>query len=421
MKKEILSLAGAIVLAGLLALALNYGIVAQSDLSSVIATFLVGGFFGTLAWGIGSAIKRWAEDKPDVIIQASSLRFNKYPYLLIYSDLTSQRMPNMIYGEITVENRGKAKAEECEVKITLKDVIKGEEAYESKVLSADSTRTPNPMTISIDALHGTVGFHPICLDLRTLTAFMPNNSLGRPGAFTGTLVKNGEYEILGKTIYNGRLSQPVSLGIISVPEDLLERAKFPNDIQVTIEQGGSAMTAELCEGKVRAKFFGQIDYRNTAKIIREDVEIREIDDKMIELNGKRLPFPRIFLFGPHYEAEIVNKKRIYKRGEAILFRAFYHGKLVNGFFDNEIRPSTSQPIPGGGSSYWSWDPETLDNSYPTTKGKLNGAIEKESRWHWTIPLDAPLGQYTVCMRVYNHLDVGNRPIIAELEETILVG
>lgn len=42
------------------------------------------------------------------------------------------------------------------------------------------------------------------------------------------------------------------------------------------------------------------------------------------------------LLEPYFYAEIVNKKTKYRRGDSVLFRTRYRGKLVDGFFDNEI-------------------------------------------------------------------------------------
>jgi len=219
--------------------------------------------------------------KTDVIIQKESLRFNKYPYL-VGSNQGVQRMTNMSYCEITIENRSKNKVNQCEVEITLRQ--EGDDAYKSKVLSSDSTKESNPMTLSIDA-HGKVGFHPLCLSLHSFQAFLPNHSLGKGGLFTGTLVRQGEYEMFGRTIFDGKSGKTISLGKINIPKDFLDKAKIPNDIQVTIDQGGFAVYAEFSEGKVRAKFHGHCNEDEIRRALEHLQEIPRLDD-MIEDNGK---------------------------------------------------------------------------------------------------------------------------------------
>jgi hypothetical protein len=221
--------------------------------------------------------------KLNVIIQEDSLRFNKYPHLLIYSNRRAQQMLNMVYGEVTIENCVNAKVKECEVEITLKK--KGVDVYKSKVLSADSTKEPNPMTVSIDA-KGTKGFHPLCLNLDSFVAFLPNHSLGIGGAFSGTLVPHGEYEIFGRVISNGKFGKLASLGKVNIPNDFVSKAKIPNDIQVTIDQGGFAVYVERNQDKVRAKFFGHNNDDDIREIFAQYLEkIPQIDD-VIEDNGK---------------------------------------------------------------------------------------------------------------------------------------
>jgi len=219
--------------------------------------------------------------KSDVIIQKDSICFNKYPYLLI-SKQGIQLMPNMVYAEITIENRGKTK-ENCEVEISLKN---NGISFKSKVLSADSTITPNPIVISIDANRGMMGFHPLCLRFDTLETFLPNRSSGFAGNFSGKLVRHGEYELFGKVIYGQEQSKLIPISKIKIPEDFLEKAKIPNDIQITIEQGGIAVYLERYQEKVRAKFYGNNKDGDTKHIILEYLEKIPGIDKIIEDNGK---------------------------------------------------------------------------------------------------------------------------------------
>jgi hypothetical protein len=127
------------------------------------------------------------------------------------------------------------------------------------------------------------------------------------------------------------------------------------------------------------------------------------------------------LLKPYHKAEIVNRKESYKRGEAILFRTFFRGELINGFFSNQIFAPDSQTFSDRTNRVSIWAPDTLDDCYPNTKGKLNGYITHESRLSWTVPLDAPLGEYRIYMRIHNHFGPRNRPTIAETEEVFVVG
>jgi len=80
------------------------------------------------------------------------------------------------------------------------------------------------VTVSVDP-HGTIGFHPLCSAVR---AVLPNHSLGRPGEFTGTLVKHGDYEIFGKAFFSGRQNKTAFVGRVKILEDLLQKAAIPN-------------------------------------------------------------------------------------------------------------------------------------------------------------------------------------------------
>ena len=124
------------------------------------------------------------------------------------------------------------------------------------------------------------------------------------------------------------------------------------------------------------------------------------------------------LLEPYFEAEIVNKKTRYMRGEAVFFMTHYRGKLTNGYFDNQITPSSGVTLPNGRPSYWSWAPDTLPNPYG--EGKLDGYVNHTSRWDWQIPLDAPVGKYRIIMGVNNHFDIKTRPRVAHKEETIII-
>jgi len=124
------------------------------------------------------------------------------------------------------------------------------------------------------------------------------------------------------------------------------------------------------------------------------------------------------LLEPYFEAEIKDKKAEYRQGEAVFFKVCYRGELTNGFFDNEITPLSGRILPNGRPSYWCWDPDTLPN--PNSGGKLEDYVTHTSNWDWSIPQDAPLGQYRVIMGIHNYFDMQTRPRIAHKEETITI-
>lgn len=265
---------------------LNSGVVFMRNYLTELTAGLTLLAIGILYWGFKPEIDEYIRGKSEVIIQKNSLCFYKYPYLVISKLRQQQRMPNMAYTSITVENVGKIKANECEIEILLKN---DGEPYSSKVLSslsADSQGRPNPRKVSIDGNHGTMGFCPLALNLETLQAFLPNHSLGSAGKFTGTLVKHDWYEIFGKAIYDGKQSEITPLGKITIPDDFLKKSVIPPDIQVLLEQGGFAVYLERHQDKTRVKFYGRYGDEEIIRIIlNEFIKIPEIDI-IFEDNGR---------------------------------------------------------------------------------------------------------------------------------------
>lgn len=234
-------------------------------------------------WGWKSEIDEMIRGKKEVIIQKNSLRLYKYPHIM-FKQKVSHRT-NMAYAVITAENIGELGANECNVEILLKN---DEKTYCAKVLSAlsaDLQGRINPRTVSIGS-HDTIGFHPIAISLDTLEAFLPTHSLNTPGFFTGTAVKHGKYEMLGKTIYDGKQSETISLGKIRIPDDFLKKSEIPHDIQVRIDEGGFAVYLEKYQRKVRAKFYGNHNDKDIEKIISAYLTGIPQIDNIIEDNGK---------------------------------------------------------------------------------------------------------------------------------------
>ncbi|MCW4050745.1 MAG: hypothetical protein NWE89_13525 [Candidatus Bathyarchaeota archaeon] len=282
--RKVLSIIVSIILSVIVLVLLKSGGVILIDYITEVMAGLTILIFPILYWGFKSEIDGYLRGKSEVIIQKNSLRFYKYPYLVI-SKQRQQRMSNMAYATITVENFGKIKSNECEIEIQLKN----DESYCSKVLSslsADSQGRPNPKMVSIDGNNGTMDFHPLALRLDTLQAFLPNHSLGVAGSFTGTLVNHEGYEIFGKAIYDGKQSEITPLGRIKIPDDFLKKAVIPHDIQVLLNQGGFAVYLEHYQDKTRAKFNGHCRDEEIIRIILNNLIKIPRFDKIFEDNGR---------------------------------------------------------------------------------------------------------------------------------------
>ena len=123
------------------------------------------------------------------------------------------------------------------------------------------------------------------MELDTLTTFLPNHSEGSPGAFSGTLVKDGEYDIFGRTLYDGKLGKIAALGKIRIPEDLLNRSQIPNDLEVMMNQGKFLVYVERVSGKVRARIFGRHTDEDMIRVVFELSRSYQIDNT-IDDNGR---------------------------------------------------------------------------------------------------------------------------------------
>jgi membrane protein implicated in regulation of membrane protease activity len=73
MKREILSLVGAIIVIGVLFYALKEGIILMSDVSSALAYILVAGIVGILLWGFKPRIERALRKRPKAEPKAEEL------------------------------------------------------------------------------------------------------------------------------------------------------------------------------------------------------------------------------------------------------------------------------------------------------------------------------------------------------------
>jgi len=244
---------------------------------AVVAILLI--FFGSLIYIVWMIYAKFF--KIEVLLQKDSLSFVKYPYIA-GSHGNSQPYTNMSYADIKVHNKSKSRINECSLEISLRKGNK--DIYKSKVLSSDST-PPNPISVSIDG-EGDKGFCPVSLRLDSFQAFLPHDSLGQAGNFTGPLIANGDYEIFGRVLLDGKCGKWLSLGKITIPSDLVDKAKVPNDIKVIIAQGGFAVYAELFQGKVRGKFFGNFTNGDVKRTLQSLKKNHSHVDRVVEENGK---------------------------------------------------------------------------------------------------------------------------------------
>jgi hypothetical protein len=121
-----------------------------------------------------------------------------------------------------------------------------------------------------------------------------------------------------------------------------------------------------------------------------------------------------------FKARIVSKKENYLTGDTVLFEAAYRGPVHQGFYDVEVILPPGSRFKSGSKRCWAWDPHTLRDPWPNREGELNGDVNVISRWSWKIPDDAPEGIYRIAMRIYEHFGVNNRPVLAEIEDIIMV-
>jgi len=127
-----------------------------------------------------------------------------------------------------------------------------------------------------------------------------------------------------------------------------------------------------------------------------------------------------FSKGNTFEAEILNKKE-FELGETVFFHVKFKGELKYGFFDSMIKAPLGKLLPDGEDHTWSRSPETLADMDYQSLGKLHGKKLHESTWSWPIPLNFPTGEYTIFIRVYDHLgEQRERKPIKENKETITI-
>jgi hypothetical protein len=105
-----------------------------------------------------------------------------------------------------------------------------------------------------------------------------------------------------------------------------------------------------------------------------------------------------------FDAEIVEKKR-FLLGESVLFKAFFKGKLAQGFFTCKVS------LPNGRQEWWpAYD--TFQRSEEGDLGVLSGQDVHEAKWGFQIPRDFPTGEYRVQIGVWDRKDssADNAPV-----------
>lgn len=97
-----------------------------------------------------------------------------------------------------------------------------------------------------------------------------------------------------------------------------------------------------------------------------------------------------------FNAEIVEKKR-FLLGESVFFKAFFKGKLSQGFFTCKVS------LPNGRQEWWpAYD--TFQRSEEGDVGVLSGQDVHEAKWGFQIPRGFPTGEYRVQIGVWDRKD-----------------
>jgi hypothetical protein len=120
-----------------------------------------------------------------------------------------------------------------------------------------------------------------------------------------------------------------------------------------------------------------------------------------------------------FEAEIVDKKQAYIRGqESVSFRSRFKGNVTNGCFLNKIR-MIKQPEAQDISGYLfspyikdvditrqfvsSFCPQTVEQWSDSRTGILDGDVDTGwMKWDWKIPEKVRLGKYSVLMTIQDN-------------------
>jgi hypothetical protein len=124
-----------------------------------------------------------------------------------------------------------------------------------------------------------------------------------------------------------------------------------------------------------------------------DALIRELSDLTGSHDGRvggalherSVPSAKLEKVPPNFEAEILERKISYDKGDPVLFRAKFIGELKDGGFTAKVE------APDGTIHWWA------DN---LMKRALNGSGFHERKWSHEIPQDFPVGKSMAAIQVY---------------------
>ena len=98
--------------------------------------------------------------------------------------------------------------------------------------------------------------------------------------------------------------------------------------------------------------------------------------------------------GEIFQSELFPHQRIFHRGDPVLFGVRLRTKLINGYLATYIKKPD-------GTFGVVFDLSAGVNPR-TGNGKLNGDVNLDHRWSWTIPTDCKTGPYGFFIHAGNH-------------------
>ncbi len=128
--------------------------------------------------------------------------------------------------------------------------------------------------------------------------------------------------------------------------------------------------------------------------------VQQINSPLAAIEQKSLENLRPLSKGEIFESELFPHQKIFHRGDPVLFRAGFKGKMVRGYLATYIKKPD-------GAIEGVYAHSTLANP-STGEGNLNGEREFESRWSWTIPSDCKTGPYRLFIHAGNFYRIPSR-------------
>jgi hypothetical protein len=115
---------------------------------------------------------------------------------------------------------------------------------------------------------------------------------------------------------------------------------------------------------------------------------------MITVEQKSIENLRPLSEGEIFESELLPRQKTFHRGDPVLFHIRMKGKLSHGYLAAYIKKPD-------GTFGVVFDLLATVNTR-TGKGKLNGEVNVDHRWSWTIPTDGKIGPYGFFIHAGNH-------------------